>query len=142
MRFEFLELVMRLAMKFPQTEDPKAAFQGFLIFTKNNLTREARIAVEDRNIFRMKRLYTPEVMSLFFNYQHELRCIYSLMIGTDFKDATTEEWLWLMKRCGVYDRHLPDDQGIHEKECTLMFSFSQMMMADEIKVRRCRLIMC
>jgi len=28
MRFEFLELVMRLAMKFPQTADPKVAFKA------------------------------------------------------------------------------------------------------------------
>ena len=105
MRFEFLELVMRMAMKFPQTADPKAAFQGFLIFCKKNLTREAEVAVADRNLFRKDRLYTPEVTSAFFNFQHELRAIYSTMIGTDYKDATIEEWIWLCRQGTDARRH-------------------------------------
>lgn len=136
MRFEFLELVMRMAMKFPQTSDPKAAFQGFLIFAKNNLNREAKVAVADRNLFRKDRLYTPEVCSAFLNYQHELRAIYSLMVGTDFKDATIEEWLWLCKRVGAVDTHiLETNKGVHEVELSLMFAWSQMAMTDELKDR-------
>ena len=42
-----------------------------------------------------------EATSAFFNFQHELRAIYSTMIGTDFKDATIEEWIWLCRRVGA-----------------------------------------
>ena len=142
MRFEFLELVMRMAMKFPQTADPKAAFQGFLIFCKNNLNRDAKVAVADRNLFRKDRLYNPDVTSVFFNYQHELRALYAYMIGTDFKDATVEEWLWLCKRAGCVDDHPAENQeqggkegGVREVELSLMFAWSQMAMVDELKDR-------
>mmetsp|Transcript_23877 Transcript_23877/g.77642 ORF Transcript_23877/g.77642 Transcript_23877/m.77642 type:complete len:583 (+) Transcript_23877:42-1790(+) len=129
MRFEFLELVMRMALAFPQNPDNKIAFQGFLMFAKNNIERECKAAALDRNVFRKDRLYTPEVTGLFGYYQKELACIYSLIVGTDFKDATIEEWVWFLKRIDVFDEH------VTEGECVLIFTLSQMLVADELKNR-------
>ncbi|KAK3280084.1 hypothetical protein CYMTET_12066 [Cymbomonas tetramitiformis] len=153
MRFEFLELIIRLSWAFPQSPEPKTQFQGYLMYVRSNFMREAQLGAIDRNVFRKERLYTPEVLAVLKAYQEELRTIYTLAVGTDpgiGKDSpklSYKKWCWLSERCEFEDTNLFEGnnlplacggipaQGLHRNELTLIFMTSMMMVPDEIKHR-------
>mmetsp|Transcript_7583 Transcript_7583/g.13044 ORF Transcript_7583/g.13044 Transcript_7583/m.13044 type:complete len:600 (+) Transcript_7583:255-2054(+) len=132
LRFEFLEAVMHMSVIAAKGDDVKQTLNGFLMFMRNNLDREP-VAARDRSIFRKDRLYTIDVMETFKTYQTELRKIFLLAGGEEFHELYTVEFDWLCDRLGLIDVHLKEPEGIHVLELRLCFTWSQMLVADEIK---------
>eukprot|EP00238_Polyblepharides_amylifera_P000199 CAMPEP_0196572390 /NCGR_PEP_ID=MMETSP1081-20130531/2449_1 /TAXON_ID=36882 /ORGANISM="Pyramimonas amylifera, Strain CCMP720" /LENGTH=598 /DNA_ID=CAMNT_0041889699 /DNA_START=171 /DNA_END=1964 /DNA_ORIENTATION=- len=150
LRFEFMECIMQLALQFPKTDDVKIALTGYMMYIRNTLERECAVAALDRNVYRKDRLYEREVMGVFATYQAELRRIYCMAVGGDLHTMTQPEWLWLARdRLGFLDTHLilaaeaaaPKGGGapthktsfLDERGLRLVFVWSQMLSADEIK---------
>ena len=136
MRFEFMEGVLRMMLRF-EVEDanPKIAVRidGFLRFLRKNLERECPASMLDRNVYRIDRLYHQSALEVLFAFQRELRAMYALMVGPDFMPATLQEWMWLCTRLDIID----DRKGrrITDRELHMMFMWSQMLNKDEIKGR-------
>ena len=136
LRFEFVHCIMRMVSRFPRGEGvftigKQAA--DFMQYLDVNVEDKLPRTLIDRNMFRLNRLYNPDVLDNLFQYNKQIRTLYSICVGPDFNPITLQEWMWFMYRLDIFDER--KGRRITQRETHLMFTWSQMMVSDEIKGR-------
>ena len=136
MRFEFLEVVIRIAvqkyLRSGDTDDVSDAVR--MLCDKNirpNLDDEA---IHDSNQFRKHRLYFEDVDKCMKKHMSRLKMIFKVFakpkVGfTKFDLMDMEEWFFLLKCCDLFD------EDFTQREGKLAFAWSQMAVADEVRRR-------
>jgi len=129
MRFEWLELIVRLAVaKYGGVEpDPRIALQRIL---DECLVQMSPVATESPDIFRRERLYREEVDLLYTSKLELLKLVYKRHIlrveAKRPKHMNLEHWMGLMESCALIN-----DQ-FNAREARMCFLRARMVVCDEL----------
>ena len=125
MRYEFLEIILRIAMKKYFQGDPSDAVNEF--FAKHFVPYLGEGSmVHDRDDFRRERLYNNDVEAVFAKYKRKLLHFFK-------KHADRGKHMSFdMFRTFLDSNHLIDEE-FSQKQAGLVFQWAQMRTSDEMK---------
>ena len=136
MRFEFLEVVVRIAIqKYLRSGDTDDVSDAVRMLCEQNIRPSlGPEAVHDSNVFRKNRLYTEGVDKVFKQHNKRIQMIFKVFaqpkVGfTKYQLMNMEEWMYLLKTCELFD------EDFTQREGKLAFAWAQMAIADEIRRR-------
>jgi hypothetical protein len=124
MRYEFLECLLRVAMKKYFEGDPSDAVNMF--FDRHFLKYFGGDQVHDRDQFRKDRLYNDAVEAVFKKYKRQLRVFFN-SAADRIKYISWGRWLNFLEKA-----HLIDEE-FSRRQAGLVFQWSKMRVSDEIK---------
>eukprot|EP00935_MAST-01C_sp_MAST-1C-sp1_P000140 g140.t1 len=140
MRFEFVEALMRIALaKFiPEGTPPEEinASEVIDLLLQRHIVRHLSDNLEDKNDYREKTLYCEAISNTLKPHVPVLREIHSVLCKTYPKSGkkapslTIKEWMDFVDSLGLFDTSFTKREG------RLVFSWSQMRVADELKKRK------
>lgn len=134
-RFEFLEIIVRIAFgKYIYSKEMKDASDSVARLMSEcieaNLPPEAKI---DPDIFRRNRFYKAEVEAVLLNHWDLLQSVFKVYKARDrTKYFWVEHWFAFLESLDL----LGDHTGLDKHTAKLIFCYSQMAVADELKRRQ------
>eukprot|EP00943_MAST-04B_sp_MAST-4B-sp1_P009198 g9198.t1 len=136
MRFEFLEVVIRIAVqKYLRSGDTDDVSDAVRMLCEQNIKPNLDDeAIHDSNQFRKHRLYFEDVDKCMKKHMSRLKMIFKVFakpkVGfTKFDLMDMEEWFFLLKCCDLFD------EDFTQREGKLAFAWAQMAVADEVRRR-------
>ena len=134
MGFEFLEIIVRVAVakyiKSKEVDDVSEAVEALCTrCIAPNLCPEAVIKPND---FREQKLYFEEIAEIYEDHEPFLRAVYTFYSSLHgHKLMQMEGWISLCEACEL----IGPKTGVSKREAKLIYAWSQMQVADEIKKR-------